>query len=602
MQVRLLFSCMTGEWMRSNTKRSRLQVALFLLWVGLLLGGCASWSERLWIQTPGWSRAAQLGDTATREAIPFVVREDQSIIALMVAPQPAAPGFLLQEITPDGELGWERTIPVSTGIPNDRQFIWDGRKLHLFWLDRGDLFHLSLSPDGLPAGEEEQVSTQGSVGYFATAVNASGEIALWYSGPRNEPGLYALRTGDLASEGQLVDRTGIRPSLQFDRQGELHALWVRYPTGYASDEFYYARLTGASYQPGSAVLILETDIPLSQVMNGPRLGLDPSHGYVAWSVETRTGMSAGDITASYFSFPLEDPGAAKQVRYLRVPSPFALPYQPLSPADGSVVDLTASDLPATSRIFEISFLPGQPDRAVAAFKAEVDYRQRKSQWQIGTLLFERGAPQYYQMMSLTPAESNYPRMADDAQHDLYITWLEGGSSSGGAAYLTSTSPELRNAFDRLSFSDVSQMIAESLFGIASGVVLFWFPLIWMMASLVVLFLTSPLRKEDAPLHHPGTLISLVLALAAFWMAKLFIFPNMFSYVPFSAWIPILPESWSAPLRIGTPLVIGLAAALLAIRFTYARDNRSPLFFTLFYGLTDGLLTLAIYGVIFWGYI
>ena len=206
------------------------------------------------------------------------------------------------------------------------------------------------------------------------------------------------------------------------------------------------------------------------------------------------------------------------------------------------------------------------------------------------------------MLSLTPAESTYPRIAADAQDYLYITWLEGGSSSGGVVYLTSTSPDLRNAFDRLTFTDVTQMAAESLFGIASGVVLFWFPLIWLMSSLIILFLSSPLRREDAPLYHPGTLISLILTLAAFWIAKLFIFPSMFSYVPFSAWIPIIPESWFNPLRIGTPIVIGLAALFIAIRFTYARDNRSPLFFTIFYGLFDGVVTLALYGVIFWGYI
>jgi len=117
---------------------------------------------------------------------------------------------------------------------------------------------------------------------------------------------------------------------------------------------------------------------------------------------------------------------------------------------------------------------------------------------------------------------------------------------------------------------------------------------------VMLFLTSPLRKEDAPLLRPGTLISLALAIGAFWIAKLFIFPGLFAYVPFSAWIPIIPTGWFAPLRIGTPIVIGLVAVFTAIWFTYARENRSPLFFTLFYGLVDGLLTLALYGVIFWG--
>jgi hypothetical protein len=144
------------------------------------------------------------------------------------------------------------------------------------------------------------------------------------------------------------------------------------------------------------------------------------------------------------------------------------------------------------------------------------------------------------------------------------------------------------------------MAAESLFGMASGVILFWFPLIWLLGSLIVLFLTSPLRREDEPLLRPGTLISLLLAIGVFWVAKLFIFPGMFDYVPFSAWVPVIPAAWRDPLRLATPVLITLTSLTTGLWFTYKRDQRSPLFFISIYGLIDGFLTLALYGVIFWG--
>jgi hypothetical protein len=359
-------------------------------------------------------------------------------------------------------------------------------------------------------------------------------------------------------------------------------------------------LPEGQFDPAANQIVLKTQIPLSQVMNGPRLGLDSSHVYIAWSVEVRAGMSAGDIMASYMSFPIGRLGAQRQVKTLRVPTPFDLPYVEVADVNGAVVNLLDQDLPMTRRVTEISFLPGQPDHALATFKAQVDYRRRKSQWQVGTLGFESGSPVSYQLLSFTSAESAYPSLNTADSGELYLTWLEGGSRTSGSVYLTSTNPSLQQALSKLTAADVTQMVAESLFGMASGIVLFWFPLIWLLGSLIILFITSPLRREDEPLLRPGTLLSLSLAVAAFWLAKFFIFPGIFEYVPFSTWIPVLPESWADPLRFAVPIAISVLALVTGLWFTYKRDQRSPLFFILIYGLVDGLLTLSLYGVIFWG--
>ena len=597
--VRLLFVARRESGMPLTVSKNRFKPWMVAIIV-FLLSGCASWSERFWVNAPGWSRAAHIGDTATREIIPVVVEDQAQPVTLLVSPQTNRPALIMQALKPDGGLSWEQEIPVEVGLPDERQLVFDGRNLHAFWMYRGDLYHVQVSADGQDVGEIEEIPTRTAVGYFATAVSPTGQLALWYSGARNEPGLFAFSSPDLDAEQVLVDELGTRPSLQFDDEGNLHALWLRYPPGFASDELYYAKLPGGAYDSSRVSLLLSTTFPMTQVLNGPRLGLDRTHVYVAWAVEVRTGMAAGDIVASYLSFPVSGLGAQRQVNSIRIPTPFDLPYTTLPDIPGEWVPISASELPTTPRVIEISFLPGQPDHAIATFKAQVDYRRRKTQWQVGAAVFNQGAPVGYQMLSFTASESTYSQLASDGDGFLYATWLEGSARTGGIAYLASTAPSLQQSFGRITFADVSQMIAESLFGMASGVVLFWFPLIWLLGSLVVLFLTSPLRREDQPLLRPGVLISLVLAVAAFWVAKLFIFPLMFSYVPFSAWIPILPASWSDALRLGTPIAIGLIALFSAIRLTYARENRSPLYFILLYGLIDGLLTLAIYGVIFWG--
>jgi hypothetical protein len=541
----------------------------------------------------------RVGETARREPSPVVAVTNEPLV-LTTSPDLKSPAFTLQALSGDGAIGWERRIEVETSLPDERQMIWDGSRLHIFWLDRGQLFHLELDDSGEEIRNAEKLATEIPVGYFNAALRPDGALTLWYSGTRADPAVYALPPGSLHGAAAVVDPLGIRPSLQYDRQGTLHASWARYPTGLESEEFYYARLAGGVYDRSANQLLIKLQIPLNQVLTGPRLGLDLTHVYLAWSVEVRSGMSTGDLMASYMSFPISRLGVQRQVKSLRIPTPFDLPYEVVTGQGKSEVILAQADLPTTGRVTDISFLPGQPAQAMATFKAQVDYRRRKSQWQVGTLRFEEGSPSAYQLVSFTTAESAFPRLESDEEGFYYLTWLEGGSRESGPVYITSTNPGLRTALSRLTPGDVTQMAAESLFGMASGVILFWFPLIWLLGSLIVLFLTSPLRREDEPLLRPGTLISLLLGVGVFWVAKMFIFPNMFDYVPFSAWVPVIPAAWRDPLRLATPVLITLTALAIGLWFTYKRDQRSPLFFISIYGLIDGFLTLALYGVIFWG--
>jgi hypothetical protein len=89
-------------------------------------------------------------------------------------------------------------------------------------------------------------------------------------------------------------------------------------------------------------------------------------------------------------------------------------------------------------------------------------------------------------------------------------------------------------------------------------------------------------------------------MGAYWAGKLVTIPAMRDYVPFSAWLPIVPSWLNLPLRLGVPLLIAALALLIAWRYTYGRQNRALLFFMLIYIAIDGVLTMAVYGVIIFG--
>ena len=125
-------------------------------------------------------------------------------------------------------------------------------------------------------------------------------------------------------------------------------------------------------------------------------------------------------------------------------------------------------------------------------------------------------------------------------------------------------------------------------------------LTWVVAPLVVLGLTSVIRRGDERFTSPGVIISLILSIGAYWVSKLALMPTIQDYVPFSAWLPFIPPALSPLLQVGVPLLISGLALAVAWRYTYGHERPSPFFFLLFYVAVDGVLTMAVYGVTFYG--
>jgi hypothetical protein len=588
----------------SNRKKKQVYILILSTILLLLLAGCSSWYERLWLRAPGWSRGALVGETSAVDPAPIVFGEDGSLYLLAVEDHTAG-GYALRikSLTRDGQVQWERSVDVEGGRPDQPALLWQQGHLKAFWISSQSLYSLTLSPTGEVLGDLTQLSGDEKVGYFHAALENTGELVLWYSGPRSEPGVYAFPIGDLAAGSVLVDEYGIRPKFQTDLAGTTHIIWVRYPTGFEREQFLYTEIPLEESLPGQALMLLDTQIPLTKIMHGPAFGVDGFQGYLHWSVESRTGPSAGDIVSYLLTFPLDLPGIPSNEIYFRLPTTYNLPYgefPSITFESGERVDLSQEGLPRSARVMDLRFIQGQSDETVALARIDSDYLRRKTSWQIGSIYFSEGLATSYQLLSFTPSQSVHPYIISDPDGALYMTWLERGQGTQSSIYYASTEPDVVQTLGEITSGDVSQIVAETLFGMASGVVLIPMGLVWMLASVIIIGVTGWMRKEDQPILAPGTLASILLAIAAFWATKLFIFPTLFSYVPFSAWIPLLPDGIKPVLRYSVPILISLIAVLIAYRYTYGRQQRSALFFTLIYGMIDGLLTLAIYGVIFWG--
>jgi hypothetical protein len=96
------------------------------------------------------------------------------------------------------------------------------------------------------------------------------------------------------------------------------------------------------------------------------------------------------------------------------------------------------------------------------------------------------------------------------------------------------------------------------------------------------------------------LISLILVFLIYYISKVGILPGMLNYLPFSAWIPVIPAWLKTPLQLGVPLVSAGLALLAAWYFTYREREGAIFFFIAIFAIVDGIITMAVYGVLVYG--
>lgn len=587
---------------RLNRTQRKNFALLFCLLTVAVLSGCMGPAERLWLKASDWGRAQQVAVSYVDDPAPVVLDEDGGLYVLVVDRVNTTFRLRLMHFNRRAEVVWDRTYDISLSAPRQPRLLWDGEQLQLFWLSAQKLYNAQVDRTGDLQGEPIVLSGEAMIEIYDAAFHPQSDLSVWYAGKEETPGLFALPPGNLEGEAQLVDPIGLSPDIQYDQEGTLHALWWHDDRRAGDNQVYYASYPHGEFNRDRQVPIIEPSLRTSDGIEGPRLGIDQEHAYVLWTITVRTGLEAGTIVASYAEFPLGRPDAASPARSMRVPTAYDLTYLASQEwgSDGEMgmrIPIEEGMPGYTPVVNSYAIQPIVGEELAIAARIRINYLMRKTENQIATIFFSQGAPTSYQLLSFTAPDSSHPALVKDARGYSYITWLEAIGESGRRVYLASTAPDIREAIGSLTSDDVMRLGAETLFGMLTGALLTPFALMWLIAPLIIIGLTTRLRSEDERLSGIGTLISLALALLAYWMGKRFFLPSMWEYVPFTSWIPIIPEWLKTPLRFGIPFLIAGIGLIIAWNYTYRRDRNSVLFFTLIYVAVDGALTMAIYGVI-----
>lgn len=568
-----------------------------------LLTACRGESaERLWIKAPDWSRAQAIGGMGIPDPAPFVLDEAGNIYFLFIDGDLEALQAQVVAFTAQGERIWAVTFDEILKLPDVPQIVWDGEMLHGFWINSGALIATRLDRNGTVLQEPAVISGDVRVDSYSAVASNEGDIAVWFAASPRDAGLYQADLS-LVDEPTLIDEEGVFPSLRFDQAGTLHAAWAHASNNNPQVQFLYAAYADIANIAGSGSVVQETRVPLTADMVGPTLGLDGDEAYIYWVLIFRTGLEAGFTETRFISFSQSNPGQPPSAQQFFIPAEHDLDYQPFPEESLHVGDrysLAERPSPSVGVFQDITTNVVQEGELAVAFRAAVNYYWRRASNQIGVVYIQDGLPTSYQLLSFTQQPSTDPTVISDANGDLYVSWLERGDVSRFDVFLTSTSDGLKDAFNSVTAGDITNLSAATIFGLLTGVLLA--PLaavLFLVLPLIVIGLTAIFRRGEQTLKSPGTIISFILAIAVFQVAKVGALPDLLTYVPFSAWLP-LPNLLKAPLQLIVPLVIMIVAIFSAWHFTYRRRTDSPLYFMILYVAVDTLFTMAIYGVLFYG--
>ena len=587
----------------------RWSLILVLGILSLLVTACSGPDEHIWLKSPGWSRAVFLGGTAFSELVPVVIDETNNMFFVLVEKEEdlESSHFRVLAFNQNVDALWERSLTdISLMRPSSVQIMLVDGGLQLFWIDQEQLYMLELDSEGHELGAPVLLSGDDEVDSFSVVADPDGNPVLWYAGPRDNPGVYSLTAFDGSSLPVGIDPDGIRVQLHYDQSSNLHASWLHYPIGYGISEILYAVYPpGIAWQPGQYDVVYTLSVSPTSSLKGPTLGVDDEGTYLFWTVVVRSGVQAGTVQTEYVYFSNAQPSTITGPRSIAMPSNYALSHEflPNTLLDaGERVSLNDANVSMTTELQEITTNATAAGELAIAFRTPTQHLWRKERNQVNVAYFRNGSPSSYQPLSFTPTFSTLPYLVSSEDGHLYITWLEKQESDWNTVYFASTAPSVKDALSQSTGRENLRIVAQVSFGMLVGILLA--PIgaaLWAMAPLAILLITSPLRKLGSTrVQTVFTVISVTIAIAAYWLSKLATLPGMLDYVPFSAWIPEISVTLGIILRWLVPLLSSGIALVVAWYYTFRRSNQSTLYFLLIYIGIDALLTVAIYAVLIYG--
>jgi hypothetical protein len=501
---------------------------------------------------------------------------------------------------------WEQSIDQSLRLPREPHLVFDGEALQLFWISNNVLFTMRIGLDGEILRQPQQISGQYVAYSLDVILHPEAGVITWFSGTRQQPGVYAFAPNDYYGSPETIDEIGTRPAVTIDSNGVLHAAWAHDPSGYEERGIYYAQFPDLKFQSNQGVRVTALISGITSVLDGPWLGQSGDAMLVLWNLSVLTGMEAGLMTTEYVILPIEgvEEGFQQQPSMLFVPSDYHEDYRQEATIfqAGERIWLQDVDGGYSGRIQELSIVDSNAFELVIALEAKVDFLRHKEEIQISLLFFQDGQPTSYQLLSFEAAASRMPYLVADETGYLYLTWIQNTDELGNAIFFATTEPDLRESISSFDSADTFSVASDAIFGLLSGVLLLPIALVWLLIPFAAIGLTSLIRKEDEPIFGIGTILGIGLALAGFWFGKYFSLQilDMTDYVPFSAWIPQISSQQANLLRFIVPMLIFVVSVIFAWWQTYAKQNRSVLFFVIYYAVLDSLLSLAIYGLLVYG--
>lgn len=574
-------------------------ILFLILFVGLaVVSFSTSEVDRLWLNAPDWSRAKLIGDTSVRQPVALAVDDTGTTYLFALADKGTTYRAHVTALNRTADVIWEQSLAAEIAKPEAPKILWDGQILHLFWLDDSSLYTAQLDTSGNSLVRSTLLSGGRTVGGYDIAPGAGG-LEIWYGGTRREPGVYARPLQDPGARATLVDAGGIQPAVHVDTQGTLHATWVTYPLLAAQPGLHYAAYPAGAYSPGQQGLVRELVLPRDTNLQGPWMGVDAERVYIFWTGLLQTAERGYLTHTEYLSFPRNEPGSASEPREILVPNTDNLEYQPFSGgglAAGQRVSLASVEVPPSEPPMEIWINPAIEGELALALRADLRHQRENAVGQIATLFMDEGAAGSYQLLSFNPKFSQSPALTSDAAGNLYVTWVERKEVPGYQVYFASTALDLRQALNPLTRGDIGRMVADTFFGLLTGAVFFPIAmLLWLVLPFLLLAVTWVFRRGSESITSRNSLISIALALLAFWAVKLVTFAQGRGYVPFSGWIPIIPSWLGVVLQVGIPVAIALISLAVAWYVVRRIQNRSAVVFVILYALVDSFLSMAIYG-------
>lgn len=572
--------------------------------------------ERTSQASSDWSRGTLLGEAVNSNPIALWVESaDDRVVAVSSRWIGDEQVLHWMRLDRSGQILAEHDLAVKLDAPRQAQLLGaPGNNLHLFFTalqnvnnDRA-LFDVSLDEAGNLRQAPSTVSDAGQeVKNFAAVFRGDRFQVFWTGAQGDVPNVYARSvdvSGNPVGGTVLIAQRAENPDARVDQNGAVHLTWVDEPPGAKSvRSLYYARIPPVAElsTPVGSTRIGNGQGASSDNVFGPVLGLTRRNVYALWSIERLSGASGGEIEAFYITAPLGKAIFSDPVRF-DAPDDSKIGYGPYSGSLGihQLAPLEPGRLYYNGATLNFVTSNQQSEELPVALSMNV-LRGFNPVRKIGLLVFSDGGPKGYAVVAQTDQGSTYPSLAVDGQGDLYTTWFDVSAtgSRNQNFYFASTNQTAKARLDKLTLQDLVLSLINITWGMSTGLGVVPLALVWTIPGLILATVVQ-LVRVDGDMKFLPERIAMAAAVVLYLVIKMTLLPGTFTYVPFSSWVPIMPDLLATVLRLTMPVLILCFALAVSYFLIVKTGQRQLLWMYIFFALADIVPTMFLYGPSFFG--